>query len=1054
MPSKTLSYTRQHANSTSGDGWLNYPFPEPWTVPDGYKITTVSCTVTKIASAGSASFPKYSNVNGNAIIYISFDTPTGDINDAIELVFTDQDQITTSYRTIGVSNYNYTKQNTGITITQCSVSAAEYNGTTNIKCAVGSTLTLTINYEQMATPPSAPTNLRFSGNNVAPSTPITLSWDASSANGNTSVTYTVNKNGVALSPTTTSTSYSVTSPSTKSSDTYTVTATGNLVSGSNTSSGATLTSTYTDPNGVTKVLVNNKSSIYIGTTNKPTLTLSWSGASGGTNNNITGYQVYKDGSAYGSQLGSSTTSLTVSDSGYYTVGVIGTYSNSIPAHSSTSVKATVNIISDPITPTISSYSTKVGGDTSYSWNATATSNTYSISYNVSYTTNSVTTSYTNVTTNSVAFPVSSKITQGSTYTIKITTTLTAIDGGTKSASFTTNSITYVEPFSFTNIWLYHYDPYITSTQSKMYYAWKSIQLNWNAAAATATSGTSFKYQTFYRLGNNGQWTQLYTPNTNTNYLFDISQIQRGSTIQIFVQASDEYGISVDSDILTISKMALPTLSNLTVSNVDYQKVNFSFTWGLNTSYAVDLMYSCELCYDGIYEKVIDGGNLGHHTSGGTNADIANIDLASGRTAATTSMLYKLYDKVINQKYAKPAGKLRLTLYYNGILECSTVGEIDFDYNFITSFSLNAFSITNQEEYYNPGDKYTYKTTAANWSDAAGTQLGANVEYKVNGNNKEITLSIGSLSYEDTAPQASNDLVLPYTLTGTLSWADGYSISDTKSLSVNIARWSSADIIKVVNVSISNGTVNGSLVLPDNLCSSLKYNNLSKVQYQILYDDNTAATVVSTITNFTNKTIPFSFSTTKTNFNIYGKVTFINTSNNQIVKTSSLYLIRDEGIPLAIRKNYIGINVDKEFVLDNPSALSVYAPVNETTSPVVSIIGNSGNEKIMDMYSGANKIGAIISRGESGISINGLTTEFETTLSISPDIKTYTIENANITATTTQEIIPSSSTTLAQMKLMGKAMFIGSTQTEGSCTIQALGTIDESASIPIIVIIRG
>ena len=959
MPSKTLSYTRQHANSTSGDGWLNYPFPEPWTVPDGYKITTVSCTVTKIASAGSASFPKYSNVNGNAIIYISFDTPTGDINDAIELVFTDQDQITTSYRTIGVSNYNYTKQNTGITITQCSVSAAEYNGTTNIKCAVGSTLTLTINYEQMATPPSAPTNLRFSGNNVAPSTPITLSWDASSANGNTSVTYTVNKNGVALSPTTTSTSYSVTSPSTKSSDTYTVTATGNLVSGSNTSSGATLTSTYTDPNGVTKVLVNNKSSIYIGTTNKPTLTLSWSGASGGTNNNITGYQVYKDGSAYGSQLGSSTTSLTVSDSGYYTVGVIGTYSNSIPAHSSTSVKATVNIISDPITPTISSYSTKVGGDTSYSWNATATSNTYSISYNVSYTTNSVTTSYTNVTTNSVAFPVSSKITQGSTYTIKITTTLTAIDGGTKSASFTTNSITYVEPFSFTNIWLYHYDPYITSTQSKMYYAWKSIQLNWNAAAATATSGTSFKYQTFYRLGNNGQWTQLYTPNTNTNYLFDISQIQRGSTIQIFVQASDEYGISVDSDILTISKMAPPALSNLTISNVDYQKVNFNFTWGLNTSYAVDLMYSCELCYDGIYEKVIDGGNLGHHTSGGTNADIANIELANGKTAATTSMLYKLYDKVINQKYAKPAGKLRLTLYYNGILECSTVSEIDFSYNFITSFSLNAFSITNQKEYYNPGDKYTYKTTAANWSDAAGTQLGANIEYKVNGNNKEIVLSPNTLSYEDTAPQASNDLVITYTLTGTLSWTDGYSVSDTKTLSVNIARWADTDIVRIANVSLNNKQITGYLILPDRLCSSSKYNNLSKVTYQIFYEDGTIAVNSISLTDFTNKTKEFNFSTEQTTFNIYAKVIFTNTSNSTITKNSSLYLIRESGVPLAVRKNYIGINVPNDFTLDSPVALSVYAANNGDNIPVINVIANSNTTGyLLDFYSGANRLGGI------------------------------------------------------------------------------------------------
>ena len=74
MPSKTLTYTRAHNGSTATDGWLNYPFSESWTVPDGYKITTVSCSVTQIRSAGSESFPRYSSVNGNAIIYISFNT--------------------------------------------------------------------------------------------------------------------------------------------------------------------------------------------------------------------------------------------------------------------------------------------------------------------------------------------------------------------------------------------------------------------------------------------------------------------------------------------------------------------------------------------------------------------------------------------------------------------------------------------------------------------------------------------------------------------------------------------------------------------------------------------------------------------------------------------------------------------------------------------------------------------------------------------------------------------------------------------------------------------
>ena len=130
MPSKTLSCTRG-SGRTDGDGWLNYVFPESWTIPSGYKITTVSCTVTKIASR-SGSFPVSSSVNGNAVIYISFDISGTDINDAVKLVFTDSDQITESARTISVSNYNYTKQNTYIRI--CSRSLNNNIYTLAINC--------------------------------------------------------------------------------------------------------------------------------------------------------------------------------------------------------------------------------------------------------------------------------------------------------------------------------------------------------------------------------------------------------------------------------------------------------------------------------------------------------------------------------------------------------------------------------------------------------------------------------------------------------------------------------------------------------------------------------------------------------------------------------------------------------------------------------------------------------------------------------------------------------------------------------------------------------
>ena len=136
MPSQKLSCTRG-SGRTDKDGWLNYVFPESWTVPSGYKITTVTCNVTQIFSR-SGTFPIYGSDNGNAVIYISFDISGPDIDDAIKLVFTEEDQITTSERSIGVSNYTYTKQNTGITIKGCSVSTAKYAGDPkNIGCSTG-----------------------------------------------------------------------------------------------------------------------------------------------------------------------------------------------------------------------------------------------------------------------------------------------------------------------------------------------------------------------------------------------------------------------------------------------------------------------------------------------------------------------------------------------------------------------------------------------------------------------------------------------------------------------------------------------------------------------------------------------------------------------------------------------------------------------------------------------------------------------------------------------------------------------------------------------------
>ena len=66
---------------------------------------------------------------------------------------------------------------------------------------------------------------------------------------------------------------------------------------------------------------------------------------------------------------------------------------------------------------------------------------------------------------------------------------------------------------------------------------------------------------------------------------------------------------------------------------------------------------------------------------------------------------------------------------------------------------------------------------------------------------------------------------------------------------------------------------------------------------------------------------------------------------------------------------------------------------------------------------------------------------------------YVIENTSFTVDSNQEITPSSTISLIQLKALQKAQIVGSSQGLGSCTIKALGTVP-TIDIPITIIIRG
>lgn len=207
--------------------------------------------------------------------------------------------------------------------------------------------------------PTAPGNVSLSSSYLKPGNTATLSWGASTVTNDTIKQYDVYKNGNFLGSTNANTrQYTVTANSTSGRyDTYTIKAVGNDGGKvSNASSGVTLYS-YSDPQAPTTVTP-SKSSPQSG----ESISISFSGASGGYYNGITGYTLLEcatiDGT-YTEKASITTTStqgsftITADQSGvkYYAVRANGQRSNS-----ALSTPVRVGINNPPNVPAI-----KIGG---------------------------------------------------------------------------------------------------------------------------------------------------------------------------------------------------------------------------------------------------------------------------------------------------------------------------------------------------------------------------------------------------------------------------------------------------------------------------------------------------------------------------------------------------------------------------------------------------------------------------------------------------------------------------------------------------------------------
>lgn len=232
----------------------------------------------------------------------------------------------------------------------------------------------------------APTSLQLSMTNAAPNAEATLSWSGATEGDNNAITgyeiYRATSSGGAYSllttvaSTETADSATVHAPASSGEAYYFKVRTLGSLAGSDSplSTGyASLTCTYSSPNAPTSVTIAGTSPTYA--LPSTSVLLTWSGASGGANNAIVGYDIYRNGEPWVSGLSASTSSYTVTShetagNGYsYSVVAVGAHSNSSP-----SVSCTLYSYTDPTAPTELSVTNEVpaaGSRVVLSWSGAA-----------------------------------------------------------------------------------------------------------------------------------------------------------------------------------------------------------------------------------------------------------------------------------------------------------------------------------------------------------------------------------------------------------------------------------------------------------------------------------------------------------------------------------------------------------------------------------------------------------------------------------------------------------------------------------------------------------
>lgn len=422
----------------------------------------------------------------------------------------------------------------------------------------------------------------------------------------------------------------------------------------------------------------------------------------------------------------------------------------------------------------------------------------------------------------------------------------------------------------------------------------------------------------------------------------LASIADGTKLNVQIQSIDEYGLTNLSNLFTIVKFKLPEITS--ASNTLTSAIESNIKKNNLTSTAKIIPYVMAETELGNMNNVrysMELKALNEFKNFNPNSQWPD---ASGKISATLSGLYckensedelqsKLYTEVITNQNPTPPGVIVIKAWYNGYDSYKSEASINFNFDYFTplsdiEYTLEGLSGNSDIGYYlNPFTSLTVNVDENEWHNAAGElNKGASITTAL----YQGTTLLQDNTYEYAAYNPS-DITKTFKIRQVLSYSGtDQTLVKEKEFNVILAKWNNKETVKIKSVSYTENPQGDpqnlfiSLLIPIGNLGSTTYKNGNETVNYYIYDKSdtenelTSGTFTHALDSNTTEVIFNTPSITNLEHNtrtLYATLTFENTSEGTVTLTTADYLLSVADVTLAMRKNKIGINVEKSYGVD-------------------------------------------------------------------------------------------------------------------------------------------